>query len=92
MSDVVKFPGERVFPNTVGGHEVWKQDDPQQEMVWAVCPYTRMHLDETRCHHCPPWEQDEDYGEMRRGCYGIAAEVCRIVFAMQARAKLEQQK
>jgi len=32
-------------------------------------------------------EIDERYGEMRRGCYGMAAEACRIVFAMQNREK-----
>lgn len=83
--DVIPFPVEKIFPRTVRGHEVWAQPEPPQEMVWAVCPYARMHDDEPRCSHCPPWEEDPDHGKMRRGCYGIAAEICRIVFAMQAR-------
>lgn len=85
MVDVVKFPVEKIYPNTVGGREVWDQTEPPQEMVWAVCPYIRLSAEESRCNHCPPWEEDPDYGKMRRGCYGLAAEACRVVFAMQNR-------
>lgn len=86
---VTKFPVERVFANTVKGHEVWAQKEPSQEMVWAICPYTRTTQGDTRCLHCPKWEDDPDYGKMSRGCYVIAAEACRIVFAMQKRESNE---
>lgn len=85
MADITKFPIEKIYPPMVRGREVWAQQDPPDAMVWAVCPYTRMHQEETRCNHCPAWETDPQYGDMRRGCYGIAAEVCRVVFAMQKR-------
>lgn len=87
MSDdtVVRFPVEKVHPNLIGGREVWDQREPPEAMVHAVCPWMRRG-DETRCMHCPPWEDDPDHGKVRRGCYGIAAEVCRVVFAMQARS------
>jgi len=85
MGTVVKFPLEKSYPETVSGREVWAQKEPSPEMVWAVCPYIRSAIE--RCKHCSPWEIDERYGEMRRGCYGMAAEACRIVFAMQNREK-----
>lgn len=84
--DVIKFPVERVYPNVIGGNEIWAQADPPDMMVWAVCPWVRSREEDSRCLRCPSWESDPIYGAMRRGCYGMAAEVCRIVFAMQARA------
>jgi hypothetical protein len=69
----------------VSGREIWDQAEPPCEMVWEVCPYLRSHLDESRCMQCPRWEDDPDYGKVQRGCYGMAAEVCRIIFAMQMR-------
>lgn len=86
MADIVKFPIEKVHRNSIDGCDVWAQPEPPPEMVWAVCPWLRSLHDESRCHHCPRFEQDPDYGEMQRGCYGNAAEVCRVVFAMQNRA------
>lgn len=83
---VMKFPLEKVHPAIVDGREIWKQQEPPEEMVWAVCPHLRVHHDESRCHHCPRYERHPDYGEVQRGCYGLAAETCRIVFAMQRRA------
>lgn len=82
--DVIQFPREKVYPNTVDGYEVWAQAEPPSAMVWAVCPWMRRG-DESRCMHCPQWEVDPDYGQVQRGCYGIAAEVCRVVFSMQRR-------
>lgn len=88
---VTKFPVEKVYPDAVGGREVWAQTEPSQEMVWAICPYTRSNQHaikgDNRCLHCPRYEEDPDYGLMSRGCYVMAAEACRIVFAMQAREK-----
>lgn len=85
MAEIVKFPVEKVHERTVRGYEVWEQPEPSPEMVWAVCPYTRGNAGDYRCTHCPSWEVDPDYGQVRRGCYAIAAEVCRVVFAMQKR-------
>lgn len=85
MTGIIKFPVEKVFPPEVRGHEIWAQAEPPQEMVWAICPWMRMRSDDSRCRRCPRYETDPEYGEMQRGCYGIAAEVCRVVFAMQNR-------
>lgn len=65
--------------------EIWAQDDPPDEMVWAVCPYLRGHLDDSKCKQCHKMENHPRHGECQRGCYGMAAEACRIVFAMQGR-------
>jgi len=83
---IAEFPKEKIFRATVEGREILAQAEPPQEMVWEICPYTRSttHNDD-RCHHCPQWETDPHYGKVQRGCYGMAAEACRIVFAMQAR-------
>lgn len=86
MADVTQFPLEKVYPNSVKGKEIWAQKEPPSEMVWAVCPWMRQHNDDSRCRRCPRFEEDPDYGQMQRGCYGMAAEVCRVVFAMQNRA------
>jgi hypothetical protein len=69
----------------VSPREIWDQAEPPPEMVWEVCPYLRGHLDESRCQQCPPWEDDPAHGKVSRGCYGLAGEVCRIVFAMLVR-------
>jgi hypothetical protein len=73
-------------PRTIKGKEIWDQDEPAPEMVWAVCPWL-LRGDETNCAHCPTWENDPDHGQVQRGCYGLAAEACRVVFAMQKRLK-----
>lgn len=90
MADITKFPVEKVYPPIVRGREIWDQAEPPPEMVWAVCPWMRKYLDDSRCNHCPRQEED-DYGPMQRGCYGIAAEVCRVVFAMQKRIPVDGQ-
>lgn len=84
MTTVTKFPIEKTYPRTVRGKEVWAQQEPPEEMVWAVCPYTDGQL--KKCRHCPKWIE-EDGAAVSRGCYVFAAEVCRVVFAMQGRAK-----
>ncbi len=83
MGDIVKAPMTYRHQSRVMAGEIWAQDEPPSEMVWEVCPYLRGHLDDSRCAHCPRWERDEQYGQVQRGCYGIAAEACRIVFAMR---------
>lgn len=71
---------------TVKGREIWDQREPPSDMVWEMCPYTRSTTDaDPRCYHCPKTETDKNHGEVQRGCYGMAAEACRIVFAMQTR-------
>lgn len=53
MTDkIVKFPGQKLFPNTVSAREIWDQEEPPQEMVWAVCPWVRRG-DEIRCPPLP---------------------------------------
>lgn len=79
------MPDIIAHPRTVRGSEVWAQDEPPSEMVWAICPYIRNNL--KNCTHCPRYLEDEDHGQVQSGCYGFAAEACRVVFAMQRRAQ-----
>lgn len=81
---IVNFPVEKTYPKAVDGKEVWDQQEPPPEMVWAMCPYTDGRLSD--CRHCPKWLTDEDGDTVSRGCYVFAAEACRVVFAMQARS------
>lgn len=89
MAKITKFPVEKVYPSTVKGHEIAAQEQPPPEMVWAVCPWVKRprNSEITRCLHCPRYIEDKDYGQMQLGCYGLAAEVCRVVFAMQKRGE-----
>lgn len=89
---VVRLPVEKVYPATVRGKEVWAQDEPPTEMVWAICPYTRNATGDGRCLHCPRTFIDNVHGECQRGCYTLAAEACRVVLAMQKRAALGDQQ
>jgi len=88
MPRVIKFPKKRTYHRIVTGREVWDQKEPSSEMVWEVCPYTRSRRsidDQDGCLHCPRYEEDPDCGKVQRGCYAMAAEACRVVFAMQKR-------
>lgn len=85
MGDVVKLPVEKQYPRTVRGKEIWAQPEPPDEMVWEICPYVRSRLE--RCRHCPKSRIDPDYGAVTDGCYVMAQEACRGVFAIQARQK-----
>lgn len=89
-TNVIPLPVEKVFPRQVRGVEVYQQSEPPEEMVWEVCPYVRGVLQ--RCRHCPPSIHDPVYGEVVFGCYGFAAEACRIVFAMQKRLEGDGRK
>jgi hypothetical protein len=91
MTEIVKFPVEKVYPDIVREVcEIEAQEVPSKEMVWALCPYLRRHADDSRCRRCPSSVFDADLGEeMVRGCYGVAEEACRIVFTMQSRAARE---
>ncbi len=84
MGTIIKAPMEYRYPRTVKGREVWDQQEPPPEMVWAVCPYTKPSHE--KCKHCTQ-EIDPIYGTFTHGCYMFAAEACRVVFAMQNRKK-----
>jgi hypothetical protein len=62
----------------VSGREHWEAPEPSDEMVWAVCPWTRNFKD---CQRCPEWRVDEDGDRVQDGCRAIAAGACRVVFA-----------
>ncbi len=79
--NVEKIPVRFRRPRTLTGKEMWDAPEPPPEMVWEVCPYIRAKLE--GCEQCPTWEDDPDYGKVQRGCYGMAAEACRVVMAMQ---------
>jgi hypothetical protein len=88
VTNVVKAPIRYHNKQVIKGREIWDQEEPPSEMVWDVCVYTRSgdsKSDDMRCHRCPRWEDDDDYGKVQRMCYGIAAEACRVVFAWQKR-------
>lgn len=57
--------------------QIWASSEPAETTVWNVCPYLRKE-----CNHCPQKEFGER-GEFQRGCYAIAAEICRVVEACQ---------
>lgn len=84
--NISKLPVEKVYPRSVRGREVWDQQEPPPEMVWEVCVYTTGGTHE-RCRHCPAEREDPDHVTVTDGCYVWAAEACRVVFAMQQRAK-----
>jgi len=81
---IVKHPARYRYRQSVRAKEMWAQAEPSEEMVWEVCVYTNGLKP---CHHCPRWEDDRHHGRVQRGCYSIAAEACRVVFAMQKREK-----
>lgn len=80
---VVRLPIEFRRHRKITPREIWASSEPPSEMVWEVCPYTRNC---EPCQGCPQWEEDEQHGKLQRGCYGTAAEACRVVEAMQRRA------
>lgn len=67
-------------PRQIKGKEIWESPEPSDLMVWEVCPYLRNN---EGCSECPSWEHDEHHGKVRRGCYMLAAEACRVVMAVQ---------
>lgn len=74
---VEAFPNSGV-PAQVTGRQIWDAPAPTDKQVWAICPYLR-NLE--RCKGCPRSEQDENYGEVTRGCRALAEEACRVVEA-----------
>lgn len=83
MSEVTRLPVAYRRRRTVSGKEVWGTDEPSDAMVWEVCPYLR-NLEP--CQQCPRWK-DSAYGLEQCGCFGLAAEACRIVMAIQKRER-----
>jgi hypothetical protein len=77
MSNVTDAP-----KRLLSGKEIWAAPEPTDLMTWAVCPYLRDYED---CQRCPKWENDEHYGEVKRGCRISAEEACRIVQAAKAK-------
>ncbi len=69
-------------PRTLTGKEIWAVPEPSPEMVWEICPYLRTAAEHEGCQQCPQFEQNETYGRVQRGCYGMAEEACRVVLAM----------
>jgi hypothetical protein len=78
----VKFRHRR----TVEAKEIGRQPKPSNEMIWEICPYLTGR-DLEPCDHCPAWEEDLDHGKVYRLCFGLAEEVCKIIFAVQKRQK-----
>ena len=71
----------------VTARELWTTDEPPEDMVWDICDHSRQ-MDEKACKRCPRASVDPEfpeYGPQQQLCYGLAAEVCRIVFAWQKR-------
>jgi len=60
--------------------EIWAEPEPDAEMVYAVCPYTRRG---DTCRRCEPIFKDDAGEDCIPGCYAWAAEACRVVGAMQ---------
>lgn len=84
--DITRLPVEFRHPRSITATEIWDAPEPVAELVWEVCPYIKGHPDsDFRCAHCPPWWDHPEHGVVRRGCYVLAAEACRIVFAFQKR-------
>lgn len=78
---VTKIPTAAV-PHQVSAEEMWKAPKPTDRQVWGVCPYIRgTHTVFPKCAGCPEWEEDEDYGKVKRGCRMLAEEACRVVMA-----------
>lgn len=84
-------PITKRYPRLIRGKEIFAQPKPPKEMVWELCPYLlhRNNLENPECAHCPTWEEDPQHGPVQRGCYGLAEEACRLVFAARERFKTE---
>lgn len=79
---ITRIPVEYRRPALLTPAEIHAIPDPSDAMVWELCPYLRPGLS---CAACPSTEHDEDYGEVKRGCRGMAEEACKVVVAMQAK-------
>ncbi len=81
---VERLPVKYRRPRLVEGRDMYCMPEPSEEMVWEVCPYLRSNHDDSRCEQCSRWEEDQDYGEVQRMCFGLAEDACRVVMVMQA--------
>lgn len=89
---VENFPGEFRRQRVITAREQYAQAEPPSKLVWELCPYLRMHQDDSRCHQCAQWTvQDIGDGPEKwtPGCYVLAAEACRVAAAMTARLVAE---
>lgn len=82
---ITKLP-TRGIPSPVSTREKWDAPEPNDRQVWAVCPYLR-NRDFKRCMGCPAWEDDPEYGRMKRGCRALAEETCRAVEATRKESR-----
>jgi hypothetical protein len=83
--NLIKFPKAYRHKRTISGREIWDVPKPPNNMIWEICPYIYSR-DLEGCNHCPEWEEDPVHGKVQRGCFGLAEEVCRIIFAMQQKS------
>jgi len=72
--------------------EKWDSPEPSDLMVWEVCPYLRMDMENWQCMGCPAWEDDERHGKVQKMCRGLAEEACRAFMAVQRREANSEQE
>lgn len=87
-SNVTRLPVKRRLRMSATPQEIWSQPAPPDDMVWSMCAHRRSEP----CQGCPAFEEDDGSGGLpcagfTRGCYGLAQEACRLVFALQAKVK-----
>jgi hypothetical protein len=85
MAEPTPIPVEYRKPSILTGREIWDSPEPSEAMVHEVCKYTRGTGGPLSCRGCPRTVQDEHYGSMTLGCFGWAAEACRVMMAVQRR-------
>lgn len=66
------------IPGQVTAEEIHAAPQPTDRQVWAICPYVSQR---DRCRGCPSSEEDEELGQIQRGCRAMAEEACRVVMA-----------
>ena len=80
--NVTKLPTKFRHPRIISAQEHWQMPEPTDQMVWAACEYTRPVQSEIEvCERCPPHENHERYGRLKRGCRAMAEGACRNVMA-----------
>lgn len=64
--------------------EIWAEPEPPMAMVHAICNYVQhKHPEFEKCLKCKTVRPDGT----QTMCYGMAAETCRVVTAMQKKLK-----
>lgn len=69
----------------IAAKEMYAAPEPTDLMAWSICHYLLRDYPDGVCNRCPQWEEDLDYGKMKRGCRLRAEEVCRTVLAAKAK-------